>query len=173
MASLPLPGGQLTTEDLEIQGVNVDGLGVGPNFGRIKGESMQVSRVVVTVAQLLALKETDVTLVKARGAGLAICVHKVSVRFNFAAVAYTLNAGTLKVYQGPSASAIPLTADLSGVLTPAAVTDIVGAPTITPGAQTQAASENVAIVLGNTGAADFTLGDGTLDVITEYTVLQM
>jgi hypothetical protein len=130
-----------------------------------------VRKVNVTTAQLLALKATPITIVAAPGAGLALSVHKVTLKQNFLTAGYTLNAGTLKLYQGPPASAIPLTADLSGVLTPGADTDVVGAPIISPGAQTAAASENVALTIGNTGAAEFTAGAGSLDVIVEYVVV--
>jgi hypothetical protein len=139
----------------------------------IRAESIQILRANITSAQLKALKATPQVLLPAPGAGLAYVVEEVSLRCNYIATAYTLNAGTLIIYQGPVANAIPLTADMSAVLTPAAVTDIVGQPTISPGAKSQAQSENVAITIANAGAAEFTLGDGSLNVILTYGVVQM
>ena len=150
----------------------------------IIGMENRFERITLTSAQLLALKGADVQIVPQAvftpsgvqgkpGVGLAYAVESVHMRFNFLTTAYTLNAGTLKLYQGPSANNIPLTADLSALLTQVATFDNIDIPILPTGPQTQANIENQPITIGNTGTAQFTLGDGTLDVILQYTVVQM
>jgi hypothetical protein len=140
----------------------------------VKGQAVLVATVLgITAAQLLALRGADVTLIPAPVAGLANVVDSISLRINFGTVAYTLNAGTLKVFQGPSANGIALTGDLSALLTQAVSSDNIGVPALATGVQTKVNSEAQPIVLGNTGAAQFTLGDGTLDIVVTYNVVQM
>jgi hypothetical protein len=169
-----IPGGLVLNKPDEIRGVEVDGiLASGVSSGAILAEKTQIVRQVITAAQLLALKGADLQLVQAPGAGLALALEGVSVKINFGGTAYTLNAGNLKVFLGPSANALPVTADLSAILTQGATSDIIGSPAIAAGPATQAQTENQPLVLGNNGTAQFTLGNGTLDVVLMYSVVQM
>ena len=183
VVNLPLPGGLAPSAPPEIEGVIVEGFDSPKGFNNaVKAEKVQVQYNQITSVQLLALKETPIQLfptnptVAGPGAGLSYAVKSVSLRLNWTTggTAYTLNAGTLKVFLGsPLTTGTAVTADLSAILTQTAVSDIVGQPTLTTGVVTQAAAENVALWLGNTGAADYTLGTSTLDVVVEFTVLQM
>jgi hypothetical protein len=170
----PIPGGEVLNAPPEINGVWVG------TFGQIIAEANQVRFVTLTAAQLLGLKAggglqlAPVPLKNILpGAGLALVLDNVSVRVNFKTTAYTLNAGTLKVYLGPPANAVPVSADLSSILTQAATSDLIGSPGLATAAILQALAENVPLYIGNTGAAEFTLGDGTLDIVITYNVVQM
>jgi len=172
LASLPpLPTGGINSNP-EIDDVRVDTKD-NPYGNQIIAQNVQVRAMTLTAAQLLALKGADIKIVSAPGVGYAINLEDVSLRINFKTAAYTLNAGTLKIYLGPSANGVALTGDLSAILTQIATSDNVGIPALASGVQTQANSENQGLYIGNTGAAQFTVGPGTLDVIVTYTVLQM
>lgn len=160
------------------------------NVGRqipdtIIGQVVRTERITLTAAQLKAAfgATADVTVVPQTvftpsgtqgkpGPGLAYRVHSLALRYNFKTTDYTINGGTLKLYHGPSANAIPLTADLSAILTQGHNADNIDIALLATGVQTQANIENQPIVI-SVGTASFTLGDGTLDVIVEYTVVQM
>jgi hypothetical protein len=167
----PLPSGGLN-QPPEIQSVIV-GTTANHLGDQIVAEATQVAAQTVTSAKLLALKGADVLLVAAPPAGYALMLENISLRLNFSTPAYTLNAGTLIVYLGPSANAVPLVADLSAILTATATSDNVGIPVLASGVITQVKAEAVGLYLGNTGSAQFTAGAGTLDVILTYTVVQM
>jgi hypothetical protein len=168
---LPLPAGGYGQYP-EIKSPIVD-LKDNPRGEQITAQAVQIEATTITSAQLLALKGADVLIINAPPPGYALNVQSISLRFNFNTTAYTLNSGTLKLYLGPSANGIPIVGDLSSILTQSATYDNIGVPTLASGVQTQAHSENVGIYLGNQGSAQFTLGDGTLDVIVSYLQLQM
>lgn len=167
----PLPSGGINSAP-QIDGAVVDTKD-NPYGNQIIAENEQIRATTITSAQLLALKGADVNVVDSPGAGYALVIESVSMRQNFKTAAYTLNAGTLKVYLGPSANALPVTADLSAILTQGATSDIIGSPGLVAGPATQANTENQPLVLGNTGAAQFTVGAGTLDVVVVYVIVQM
>src|SRR5271166_3297864 len=107
LASIPpLPAGGINQPPL-IDDVRVDKKD-NPSGDQIISQNTQVRAVTITSAQLLALKGADLQIVEAPGKGYAICLENVALRINFKTAAYTLNAGTLKLYQGPSANALPL-----------------------------------------------------------------
>src|SRR5215831_10121310 len=62
-------------------------------------------KLTLTSAQLLALKATPVSIIPAPGSGKFINVIGANVYYSFLTAAYTLNAGTLKLYHGPVANA--------------------------------------------------------------------
>lgn len=174
LASLPaLPTGNLIDSPV-IQGAIVITKPSALPFGQqIIAQSVQMASLTVTKAQLLALKGADILIAPKPGVGLVIDAQTVSVRINFVSPAYTLNAGTLILYQGPSANAIPLTSDLSAILTQTATSDNVGNVALATGIKVQANIENQGLYLGNTGTAQFTLGGGSLDIIVTYLTYQM
>jgi len=144
-----------------------------PRGEQITSESVQIRAVTITSAQLLALKGNDILIVEPPLAGYSIVVQSISLRLNFGGAAYTLNAGTLIPYLGPSANAVPLTADLSAILTAAATSENIGIPALATGVITQAKAEAQGVFLGNQGAAQYTLGNGTLDVIVAFLYVQV
>lgn len=127
-------------------------------------------RFVVTSAQLLALKTTPISIIPAPGAGKFIQVIGVDMRMLFGGTAYTLNAGTLKVFYGPVANAKAITGDQSALLTAGANSTTLNAAISAETTLTDAQALNVDIELGNDGAANYTLGNGTLVVYVEYEI---
>jgi hypothetical protein len=172
LASIPGLPGYGFNQPPEIIGAITD-TKTNPKGDQLVGEATQIRALTLTAAQLLALKGADITVAEAPGAGYALMLEEVSVRINFGTTAYTLNAGTLKLFLGPSANGLALTGDLSAILTQAATSDNVGIPGLASGVAVKANIENQPLVIGNTGAAQYTLGDGTLDVVVSYTVVQM
>lgn len=134
--------------------------------------SWEVVQVRITAAQLKALRATAIQIIIAppanQASGRSYFVHQVFLKINFGTTAYTLNAGTLKLFVGAVANALPITADLATILTSTASKITGNIPTIAYGPDTLANTTNQAILLGNGGAAEFTLGDGTLDVTVLY-----
>lgn len=127
--------------------------------------TLEAMQVRVTSAQLLALHTTPVQLIPAPGIGQTVWVDTVCVKYNFNTTAYTLNAGTLKLFYGPIANAHALTADLSaGLLTAAASRLLLQPPILIVAADTLVNLTNQPIYLYNDGTANYTLGDATLDV---------
>lgn len=129
-------------------------------------------KVLLTSAQLLTLKGTPQVLIPAPGAGKIIYVDQVSFRYLFNSVAYTLNAGTIKVFEGPSANAKSIIASVAtGLIDQVVNTSNLGIPALATGNLTDAQGINVPITIANDGAAEFTLGNGTLEVIVNYTIV--
>lgn len=123
----------------------------------------------ITAAQLKALRATPISLIPAPGAGLFITPVLIAYRYNFLTSAFTLNAGTIKVFQGPVANAIPCHADVaSGMVDQTANRSIPFTPLIKQGPAADANILNVDIELGNDGAAELTVGLGNLDVLVIY-----
>lgn len=168
---LPLPSGGINSPP-EIPNAIVETKG-NPRGDQIISEGTQIAATTITSAQLLALKGADILLIPACPLGYCNMVEGISLRINFGGTAYTLNAGTLIVYLGPSANGVPLVADLSAILTQGATSDNIGIPALASGVKTQVLTEAQGVFLGNQGAAQFTLGNGTLDVIVIYTIVQM
>ena len=175
LASIPpLPQGgflgQPTIEGAVIEAKD----GAKPTFGQqLNAESVQIRALTMTNAQLLALKGADVLIVDPPGLGYAIDVIDISLRINFKTPVFTLNAGTLKLFLGPSSNNVAVSADLSAILSAAVTSDNVGIVSTATGVLAQSQIENQGIFIGNTGTAQFTLGGGTLDVVVEYLILQM
>jgi hypothetical protein len=132
--------------------------------------SLEVAQLRLTAAQLNALKTTPIQLIPApAGNNLqVIWIDNIQLKYNFATTAYTLNAGTLKLFYGPVANAHPLTPDLSAILTAVASRISASMPQATAILDTLANMLNQAIFLGNDGAANYTLGDATLDVTISF-----
>lgn len=131
--------------------------------------TLSMEQTVLTAAQLNALKTTPIALTQPGvQAGEIVLVDYVSLTYTFKTTAYTLNAGTLKFYYGPPANNWPITADLSGILTQAASKASIAWPTVNVGPDSLANMCQQSIYLGNTGTANYTLGDATLTVNVFY-----
>jgi len=142
------------------------------NFSSAAGPG--TAKFTLTSAQLKALKATPVTLIAAPGAGKAILVTGLAFHYAFGTTAYTLNAGTIRLFQGAVADNHPLCASVaSGLVDQTADTSNVGQAVTGTGNVPKAKAENVAITVANDGAAELTLGDGTLDIIVKYNVVTM
>lgn len=148
---------------------------VGP-AGTAYGVAGLISKVKVLVssAQLLALRATPLSLIPAPGTNSIIGVANVAFRYLFGTVAYTLNAGTIKLFYGPVANAKALTASIAaGTVDQVANRIIVSQALTAAGILTDAQGFNVDIQLGNDGAAELTLGDGTLEVVVGYKIMTL
>lgn len=130
-------------------------------------------KVLISSAQLLALRATPIlNLIPAAGASSFNQVLQVSFRYLFGTVAYTLNAGTIKLFYGPVASAKALTASVAtGLVDQVANRTTLGQAILGQANLTDAQALNVDIELGNDGAAELSLGDGTLEVIIFYKIV--
>ena len=129
-----------------------------------------VLQTQITALQLKALRATPITLIPAGvQIGEAIICDRIHLSYNFVTTAYTLNAGTLKVFYGPVANAHALTVDLAtSFLTAAASRKIIGVNPLVIGSDTFTNTTLQPIIIANDGAAEYTLGDATLTVTIEY-----
>lgn len=132
--------------------------------------TLEVAQVRLTTAQLQALKATAIQLTPTPDPGEVIFVHGLVLKYNFGSAAFTLNAGTLKLFVGPVANAHPITADLTtAFLTAAASRVLSNVQTLIVAAETIANGVEKPILIGNDGAAEFTVGTGsTVDVTIIY-----
>lgn len=128
--------------------------------------TLEELQVQLTAAQLLALKTTPVNIIPGgQQVGEVIFVDFYCMTYTFKTTAYTLNAGTLKLFYGTTANAHALTADLTtNFLTAAATRVLMGSPTLIVGPDTNALNTQAGIFLGNDGGANFSLGDGLLTI---------
>lgn len=150
---------------------NNDGSSTFPT-GQVQGiasPDMQM-RYVLTSAQLLALRTTPVSIIPAPGPGKYIQVESMIMRSVFGGTAYTLNAGTLKMFQGPVANAKALTADQSALLTAVANSTNLNIAVVPLTALTDPQIINTDIEMGNDGTANYTLGNGTVIVYVNYEI---
>lgn len=129
-------------------------------------------QLTLTAAQLKALKATPISIIPAPGSGKFIQVLSCSVRYVFLTTAFTLNAGTLKLYHGPVANAVPLTAALETGLIDQVVNETnIDVAILPTGNLIDANALNVPIQVGNAGGAEFTLGLGSVEFFVEYQVM--
>lgn len=142
------------------------------DLGQLIGSVIHTRKITLTSAMLLALKATPQIVIPPFGLAIGIHVLGAAFRYNFATTAYTLNAGTLRLFQG--AVAVPVIASVAaGLIDQAANKDLLDVPIISSGAQNPVALENVNLIVANDGAAEFTLGDGTVDVIVHFIPIQI
>lgn len=134
-------------------------------------DSIEVIQVRLTSAQLLGLRASPVNIVLSPGGnGLqTYYINSIALKYDFVTTAYTLNAGTFKLFYGLPSLAHALTADMStNFLTAAGDRYIVNIPTLVVAADTAANILNKGIWAGNDGAAAYTLGDGVVDVTIAF-----
>jgi hypothetical protein len=128
-------------------------------------------KLTLTAAQLNAIKTTPISIIPAPGANRYLQVIGVTARLLFGTTAFTLNAGTLKLFLGPVANAKALTADMSALLTQVVNATTIGQAVLGNATLTDAQALNVPIQIGNDGAANYTLGDGTVEFIVIFEVV--
>ncbi len=140
------------------------------------GDLLYYSKTQITSAQLLALKATPVLLIPVDivvppNPNVILIPLSISLHYLFLTAAYTLNAGTLRLYYGPVANAKPLCADQAALLTNVASEVNPNVAVSAVGVVTEAQGLNMPIYLGNAGAAEFTVGGGSLVVNVTYGIL--
>lgn len=139
--------------------------------GKIQ-DSLSSFQQVITSAQLLALRATPVKISVTPNASInpdeVLIVRSMNFKYIYNGTAYTLNAGTLKVFYGLVASAHAMTADLSALLLGVVNRYSIGVPPLATLNVVTAEALALPIYLGNDGAAEFTLGNGTLTVTTLF-----
>lgn len=129
----------------------------------------QMQKVILTSAQLLALNTTPVIIAPAAGPGTLLVPDGISYRFIGGGTAYTIGTGVLKLYIGSVAAGHALHANVATGLidqTGNKVIPFVGLITPTT-IDTDANYLNQPLSIGN-DVANFTLGNGTLEVLLEY-----
>lgn len=172
----PNPVWQLLDQNGEvIASINNDGSSTIP-AGQTGPVASLINKIkfILTSAQLKALKATPITIIPAPGVGKFIEVMQAAAYYSFLTGAYTLNAGTLKLYHGPAANAKVLTADLAaGMIDQAVNMSELDIPILATGALTDAQALNVGIVAANTGAAEFTVGAGTVELVVFYQIVSV
>lgn len=141
-----------------------------------QGDVLYRAILNVTSAQLKTLKATPVNIwtpdiVVTDEPNVVYVPISLSLHYLYKTAAYTLNAGTLILYYGPVANAKPLCADQSGIITGVANSIDPNIALLDTGVLTEAQSQNMPLVLGNAGAAEFTAGAGSLTVAVTYAPL--
>lgn len=127
--------------------------------------SQEIAQIQILANQLNALKTTPRQIIAApTNVGECIIVESICLNIQFGTTAYTLNAGTLKLFYGVVANAHPIIADQSAILTRTSSGAIVNLPPTAIASDSYANSMQQAIFVGNDGAANYTLGDGLLTV---------
>lgn len=136
-----------------------------------------IARVLLTSAQLLALKTTPIQLLPNPGANQVIYVEEITLRYLFLTAAYTLNAGTFKLFLGAVANAKAISADQSAILTAVANGSVIGITGLPAGSAatplTDAQALGQSVFAGNDGAANYTVGAGTLEVVLTYAIVNV
>jgi hypothetical protein len=133
----------------------------------------QFQRVLITAAQLLALNGAPVIIAPAAGAGTLLVPDSVSYRYIFNSVAYTIGTAVLRLYLGSVIAGHALHASVAtGLVDQVANRVLPNVVFTTPTTvDTDANYLNQPIVLGNDNATQLTLGNGTLQIMLEYSTL--
>jgi hypothetical protein len=133
----------------------------------------QYQRVLITSAQLLALNGAPVVIAPAGGAGTVLVPDGITYRYIAGATPYTIGAAVLRLYLGSVAAGHALHANVATGLVDQAnnrvlpFVQLISPTTI----DTDANFLNQPLVLGNDNATQLTLGNGTLQVLLEYSTL--
>lgn len=128
------------------------------------------TEISLTSAEILALRATPKVLVAAPGAGRVIEFVSAAVILKATATAYVESAANLVVRYGTTTGAIvSQVGEMTGFIDQTADMSTVLLPKVDPIA-TAVASTNVALVLHNNGAAEYTTGTGTMRVKVAYKV---
>lgn len=128
---------------------------------------MQILKTSLSSAQLLALSATPVQLVAAPGAGNVILPISIIFRLNFGTAAYAAGS-TLRLYVGLKANGLSFVVAAQALIQAVATTVQLTPSTAFLGVLGVSANMvNQALYLSPIGA-EFTTGDGTLDVYLAY-----
>jgi hypothetical protein len=135
----------------------------------------QYQKVIITTAQLLALNGAPVTIAPAGGAGTLLVPDGLSARYIAGNTGFTIGVAVLKLYIGSVTGGHALTANFATGLVDQTSNKILPfIPLISPTTvDTDANFLNQAIVIGNDNATQLTLGNGSLEVLLEYSTMQV
>lgn len=165
----------LDSNNVKVLSVPSYGGGIGTDtFGQIT----QTARLAVTSAQLLALRATPLIIAPALAPltpqpNMILVPTLISMHYIFGTAAYTINAGTLRLTYGPVVNANYLCADQSALIGNTANRVNPNIAITAVGAVTEANGLNQAIYLVNGGAAEFTVGAGTLVVGVTFNMFNL
>ena len=144
--------------------------GMGTWFGSLFGNTAgspgtQVSVTPLSIAQILALNATPVTLVPAPGSGKCTFVNRIAMKMITTATTYA-NGGALE-FRYTNASGTKVTADIaSSVVTAAAATSF----TSVGGIEASLTGVTNAVICVSNASAPFITGTGSAVIVTEYIV---
>lgn len=151
-------------------GINITPKGTGKVT--ITGDgARQFAEVTVSSAELLALRATPKTLVAAPGAGKMLVFHDAMIIADNG-TAYVVGTNDFAIrYNNTTGDIISQTIDSAGLLDQ--TTDIMSyvGPIATDSKTPKADCENTPLVLHNTGAAEWTTGNGVVRVKIYYSVV--
>jgi hypothetical protein len=139
----------------------------GSSFPSVQTATQEFS---LTATNLKALRATPMQLVAAPGAGKYVRVLSYDLIYTFLTSAFTNTNATMKLFQGTTANAVALTADLGAILTNTASRQENGTAPIDV-VDTIAHMQNVGLFLGNDGSAEFLVGLGSLKVLVTYQIV--
>ena len=129
-------------------------------------------KIVLSSANILALRATPLQLIAAPGAGKFIRILQLDAHNTFGTVAYTKVNANLKLFMGTTAGGFALTGDFDAIVDVAASqTDL--AIALSELRSADANILNKAIFAGNDGAAEFLAGDGTVELYIRYVVVTL
>jgi hypothetical protein len=133
----------------------------------------QYQKVIITSPQLLALNGNPIVIAPAGGPGTLLVPDGLSAHFIAGGTAYTIGTGVLKLYIGSIIAGHALTANFATGLIDQTVNKnspliaLITASTI----DTDANILNQPLSIGNDVAAQFTLGNGQLEILLEYSTM--
>ncbi len=140
-------------------------------FAGVDG-ALQFAGVAVSSAELLALRATPKSLVAAPGAGKMLSFRGAEIIYDAGATPYTVGTNDAAIrYKDTAGDIISQTIDSAGLLDSA--TDVVTHvdPLGTDSKGPKADVENQPLVLHNSGAAEWTAGDGVVRVKIWYFII--
>jgi hypothetical protein len=121
--------------------------------------TLEVAQVQVSAAQMNLLRTTPIQLTPTPSIYQCLWVDTYSVRLDYGGTAYTLNGGNLKLFYGPVTNLNPLTSDLSAILTQTASAISINGPILFVGPASFATTQQMPIYIGNSGGANYSLGN--------------
>jgi hypothetical protein len=134
---------------------------------------LQQATVLISSAQLLALRATPVSLIVAQGSSSVIVVDSVVLEFIPDTTPYsTVSTADLAVYVDTT-KATTFTGDSTALIDQSAKTFEILSPTAAKFFTTDAHSDNTACFIANVSGAEYTAGNGTLNVTVNYYVVQV
>jgi|SRR5580765_156199 len=139
----------------------------GSTFPSVQQATQEFS---LTATNLKALRATPMQLVAAPGAGKYIRLLSYELIYTFLTTAFTNTNATLKLFQGTTANAVALTADLGAILLNTASRQENGTSPIDV-TDTLTHMQNVALFAGNDGSAEFLAGLGSLKILVTYQIV--
>ena len=148
-----------------------NGTGVAPSFQAAGGGGILSATVVLTSAQVKALRATPQTIVAAQGAGTFIAIVSASSKMTYAGTNVFTNGQVRELlYNG-------VTQITTGCTTAAQINssqNYYAAAAISQASNNSTFTENVGVLIKNTGASEITgnaAGDNTLTISVLYRVL--